>query len=262
MGRAFHSGRKLFSAWSKLPLWKMYQKKFWNSVVGIDIGTFRKFWFSWSKLKNSWKWWLHRKFHIKSLTVVNRRLIVLRVEKIFMNFIIWSIGVIIWFTIPKGIEYPPWYVRQTISFELDEKMKLKTKTEMERAEPQVELSYGLKKNGFRVVDWREKRLRHVKTKQMADTNYDMKMTEHTLSTIPIQMHAIREGVKETRFQLWNSTNYVIVPFDHFNYDWNNMIAVKTPNNRFQNASTLSLFLQIYIFYPLSIIVINVNSTRT
>lgn len=69
-----------------------------------------------------------------------------------------------------------------------------------------------KKNGFRVVDWREKRLRHVKTKQMADTNYDMKMTEHTLSTIPIQMHAIREGVKETRFQLWNSTNYVIVPF--------------------------------------------------
>lgn len=144
MGRAFHSGRKLFSAWSKLPLWKMYQKKFWNSVVRIDIGTFRKFWFSWSKLKNSWKWWLHRKFHIKSLTVVNRRLIVLRVEKIFMNFIIWSIGVIIWFTIPKGIEYPPWYVRQTISFELDEKMKLKTKTEMERAEPQVELSYGLK----------------------------------------------------------------------------------------------------------------------
>lgn len=145
MGRAFHSGRKLFSAWSKLPLWKMYQKKFWNSVVRIDIGTFRKFWFSWSKLKNSWKWWLHQKFHIKSLTVVNRRLIVLRVEQIFMNFIIWSIGVIIWFTIPKGIEYPPWYVRQTISFELDEKMKLKTKTEMERAEPQVELSYGLKK---------------------------------------------------------------------------------------------------------------------
>lgn len=103
------------------------------------------------------------------------------------------------------------------------------------------------------------------------TNYGMEMTEHTLSmaTIPSQTHAIfshaGEAVKETRsftFETQQIMSFFPIRIDHFNYDWNNIIAVKTPNDRFQNASTISLFLRIYIFYPLSIIVINVNSTRT